>query len=68
MTIIKSHEKESQDYYLSICCQNVSFEETDTEFSTGKNDFDYCEKYIRVYQTPMTVLKKQILIQSIFSD
>ena len=38
MTIIKSHEKESQDYYLSICCQNVSFEETDTEFSTGKND------------------------------
>ena len=21
-------------------------------------DFDYCEKYIRVYQTPMTVLKK----------
>ena len=28
--------------------RNVSFEEMDTERSTGKNDrFDYCEEYLR---------------------
>ena len=53
--MVKSKEKKCQKYFrvttittndLGKCRRNVNFAETDTEHSTGKNDFDYCEGYL----------------------
>ena len=41
VTVVKSHEKKSQNYFRSMvkCRWNFNFEEIDAEPSTGKNEW-----------------------------
>ena len=62
VTMLKSHEKKSQNYFRSMvkCRRNVSYEEIDTErFQQGEMmeaDFDYCEENLRSLSNTILLL------------
>ena len=45
--MVKLKEKKCQKYFHVTTITTNDLGEMDTERSTGKNDFDYCEGYLR---------------------